>query len=56
MLKEPFMPPKPEEEKEEATKEAPQGEICFTYPDGTIGVAKSRKEAADLMEEYRNNK
>lgn len=27
--------------------------IRFTYPDGTVGTAKTRKEAADKIEEYR---
>ena len=61
MFKEPFMPEtnkKPEDPKEKL-QEIPQEEeenIFFTYPDGTVGAAKSKKEAADLMEEYRSGK
>lgn len=42
---------------EEEPKEKPLEEsVRFTYPDGTIGTAPTRKAAADLMEEYRNGK
>ena len=49
------LPVQPEEAKQESVSPEAEPEIHFNFPDGTIGTAKSKMDAAEKIAEWRES-